>query len=354
MTATPAGWPAHADDDGALPPDAAESRPEPGGFNPSFRERGMTGSQPAGRSAAAGGTAVSVLADRLAAALVHHEPGWRLPRHSALARRYNVSPSEIDTAVEELVGRHLVRRLADGQIYRASPAEYLLSLEGVPGLLSFVDAMGGELCCRSRQVTWRLPPEDIGWALRVSAEQQVCVVRFLWTAGGEPAALCTTYVPGDVAGPAEVSGLPTILNLVRLTGINLGEDGIGAPAGSGTGSGAAGAASTTGPGNAAGPGTASGSAGRRLTGTPAALHIEMQAPPPSVARSLRLTPGQPAVMVTVRFDDTDSGRPVALSVAVLRPDMFRVVVQTEQPPLPDETAGNPSGSWTHAVDGWEP
>ena len=139
-----------------------------------------------------------------------------------------------------------------------------------------------------------------------------------------------------------------MLNLVRLTGISLGEDGIGAPASPGTASGAAGAANTT------GPGSASGSAVPRLTGTPAALHIEMQAPPPSVARSLRLTPGQPAVMVTVRFDDTDSGRPVALSVAVLRPDMFRVVVQTEQPPLPDETAGNPSGSWTHAVDSWEP
>jgi hypothetical protein len=29
-----------------------------------------------------------VLADRIAAALLHHEPGWRLPRHTALARRY--------------------------------------------------------------------------------------------------------------------------------------------------------------------------------------------------------------------------------------------------------------------------
>ncbi len=147
-----------------------------------------------------GGPAVSVLADRLAAALVHHEPGWRLPRHSALARRYNVSAAEIDAAVEELVGRHLVRRLADGQLYRASPAEYVIGLEGVPGLVSHVDAMGGEFSCRSRQVAWRLPPEDISWALRIPSGQQVCVVRFLWTAGGEPAALCTTYVPGDLAG----------------------------------------------------------------------------------------------------------------------------------------------------------
>jgi len=46
--------------------------------------------------------AAAVLADRLAAALVHHEPGWRLPRLTALARRYSVSSSEIDTAIDEL------------------------------------------------------------------------------------------------------------------------------------------------------------------------------------------------------------------------------------------------------------
>jgi hypothetical protein len=40
----------------------------------------------------------SVLAERMAAALLHHEPGWRLPRHSALARRYNVTTAEIAAA----------------------------------------------------------------------------------------------------------------------------------------------------------------------------------------------------------------------------------------------------------------
>ena len=270
----------------------------------------------------AAGPAVSVLADRLAAALVHHEPGWRLPRHSALARRYNVSVAEIDAAVEELVGRHLVRRLADGQLYRASPAEYIIGLEGVPGLASQVDAMGGEFSCRSRQVAWRLPPEDISWALKIPAGEQVCVVRFLWTAGGEPAALCTTYVPGDLAGqPDATAGLPQALGLLRLTGI----------------------AEVTTSGE-----------GQQLAGSPAALHIELQAPPPSVARSLRLTAGQPAMMVTVRFDDERTGRPVALTIAVLRPDMFRVVVQSPDPPLPDGDAGNLSGSWTHAVEDWEP
>jgi DNA-binding GntR family transcriptional regulator len=283
---------------------------------------------PADRAVQIAGPAVSVLADRLAAALVHHEPGWRLPRHSALARRYNVSAAEIYAAVEELVSRHLVRRLADGQVYRASPAEYVIGLEGVPGLMSYVDAMGGEFSCRSRQVTWRLPPEDISWALRLSADQQVCTVRYLWTAGGEPAALCTTYVPADMAsrpdagGPA---GLPTVLNLLQLTGV------ADSPAARPTND-----------------------AGHQLTGSATALHIELQAPPPSIARSLRLTAGQPAVIVTVRFEDLASGRPMALTIAVLRPDMFRVVVQTPLPPLPDRSAGSLSGSWTHAVEDWEP
>jgi DNA-binding GntR family transcriptional regulator len=328
MSAPQSGWAMAADDDDESPPQTrppAGSSDLPGRFNSSYRDRGLRGSR---KSAGLPlpGPAVSVLADRLAAALVHHEPGWRLPRHSALARRYNVSVAEIDAAVEELASRHLVRRLADGQLYRASPAEYVIGLEGVPGLLSYVDAMGGEFSCRSRQVTWRLPPEDIVWALRLEPDEQVCVVRFLWTAGGEPAALCTTYVPGDIASrpDADTPTLPAVLNLLQLTGV-ADEPAVGADDAD----------------------------AMPIAGSPTALHIELQAPPPSVARSLRLTAGQPAIMVTIRFDELDTGRPVALTIAVLRPDMFRVVVQTPRPPLPDGNSSNLSGSWAHAAEDWE-
>jgi DNA-binding GntR family transcriptional regulator len=257
--------------------------------------------------AASNGT---VLANRLAAAMVHHEPGWRLPRHTALARRYNVSPAEIENAVAELVSRHLIRRLPDGQLYRTSPAEYLIALEGVAGLGSILDPMGGDLACRSRQVSWRRVPEDISWALGLSAaEAGVCVVRLLWTVGGEPAASSTTYLPGDLAGPELSAGpgipLPAGLTLLPLA---LPEP----PA-------------------------------------PQALHIEMQPPPPAVARSLRLAAGQPATIVTVRFDDA-AARPVALTVAVLRSDLFRVVVQSPQRPLADSEAGSYCGAWTHAAE----
>jgi hypothetical protein len=59
-------------------------------------------------------------------------------------------------------------------------------------------------------------------------------------------------------------------------------------------------------------------------------------------------------MVTVRFDEVSAGTPLALTIAVLRPDMFRVVVESPHPPLPDGEGGNLSGSWTHVVEDWEP
>jgi DNA-binding GntR family transcriptional regulator len=297
--------------------------------------------------------AADVLADRIAAALVHHEPGWRLPRHTALARRYNVSTAEIDVALEELAARHLIRRLPDGQVYRVSPAEYLIPIEGVPGLASRADPMGGQIVCRSRQASLRQVPEDIGWALRVPPAEPVAVIRMQWTADGEPGALSTTYLlpevagpflnaPGSQGGPAGQGSDPAVgLTLLPVT---------------------VGAAESDEPGQPV------------SVGEPRAVHIEMQPPPPSVARSLRLAAGQPATLVTVRFDDPERHRPVALTVAVFRPDLFRIGVQAgghplAEGPMSDSTVSEStvsestafagtrdsfSGAWTHAVEGWEP
>jgi DNA-binding GntR family transcriptional regulator len=303
----------------------------------------------AGRSTgeAAGGDqlqarpAAEILADRLAMALVHHEPGWRLPRHTVLARRYNVSTAEIDAAISALVSRHLIRRLPDGQVHRVSPAEYVIPLEGVPGLHSRIDPMAGGLTCRTRQTSWRRVPEDIGWALHVDPAEQVWVVHTVWAAADEPAAYVTTYLSADAALAIPGVGPP-------------GTDETGAPAAPGTGSEPAGVP----PGGEAGE-----AAGARsppegdlvavgAVGTPAALHVEMQPPPPSIARSLRLSAGQPAAKVTVRFDEPATGRPAALTVAVLRPELFRIVVQTVEAPLPGEAGGVP-GAWARTTGGWD-
>jgi hypothetical protein len=99
------------------------------------------------------------------------------------------------------------------------------------------------------------------------------------------------------------------------------------------------------------PGAARSGAG--VTARPAGLYVELQPPAPSVARSLRLSAGRPAVNVTVRFD-SPAGDPMALATAVLRPDMFRVVIESPQAPRATSFADEDDVVWTHTAEGWEP
>src|ERR1700678_1331904 len=122
----------------------------------------------AGRKTAGGATrAAGVLADRMAAALVHREPGWRLPRASALARRNNVSLGEIDAAITDLARRSRLRRLPDGQLYRASPADYWIPVEGATGLGTRLDPMGSPMECHARHAALREATQDVAWAIGV-------------------------------------------------------------------------------------------------------------------------------------------------------------------------------------------
>jgi DNA-binding GntR family transcriptional regulator len=230
--------------------------------------------------------ASGVLADRMAAALVHREPGWQLPRRSALARRYNVSMAEIDVAIAELIRRSLIRRLPDGQLYRASPAEYLIPLEGIGGLSTRLDPMGGEINCTARHVSLRAAPQDVAWSLGVAGDNPVRVVRCAWAIGTEPVAVSTAYVPGALA---EADAEPDTFDAV-----------LKAPPGAFDGAG---------------------------TVHARAVDLELAPPQPSVARSLRLLPGESAVSVTIRFDDRAAGTPVGLTTVALKPHHFRVVIQ---------------------------
>ena len=230
-----------------------------------------------------------VLADRMAAALVHREPGWQLPRRSALARRYNVSMAEIDSAIVELTRRSLIRRLPDGQLYRASAAEYLIPLEGIGGLTTRLDPMGGEISCTARHVSLRAAPQDVAWSLGVAGQNPVRIVRCAWAVGAEPVAISTAYVPAATADAAadEPDTFEEILHTPPV-------------ASSGTGAG---------------------------TVLARAVDLELAPPQPSVARSLRLLPGQSAISVTVRFDDQATGNPAGLTIVTLKPHQFRVVIQ---------------------------
>jgi DNA-binding GntR family transcriptional regulator len=228
--------------------------------------------------------AAEVLADRIAAALVHREPGWRLPRRSALARRYNVSMGEIDAAIGDLTRRSLVRRLPDGQLYRASPADYWIPVEGATGIGTRLDPMGSPIECHSRHQSAREAPQDVAWAIGVPTGTPVQVIRSVWTVAGDPAAVSTAYLPDS---PAAEAG--------------------------GDGAGEFGAVLGALPG---------------LTAKPAAVCVEMAPPQPSAARSLRLSPGRPVISVTVRFENRERRQPAGLTVVLLRPELFRVAIET--------------------------
>jgi DNA-binding GntR family transcriptional regulator len=239
--------------------------------------------------------ASGVLADRMAAALVHREPGWQLPRRSALARKYNVSLAEIDTALGDLTRRSMIRRLPDGQFYRASPAEYLIPLEGVGGLGTQLDPMGGEIVRTARSMSVRPAPQYVAGALGLQARTPVRVIRSAWATGAEPVAMSTAYVPGAAAepAPAEPETFGDVLHAPSAG--RLGADAVYARA----------------------------------------AVVELAPPPPAVARGLRLPPGQPAISVTLRFDNRATGLPVGLTAVAMKPQYFRVVIQTGDP-LPHE------------------
>ena len=290
MTAGAAGRDHHR-----VPP---QSAPPPAEASPSASGPGVTGAPV---------RASTVLADRMAAALVHREPGWRLPRRTALARRYNVGLTEIDAALGDLSRRSLVRRLPDGQLYRASPADYWIPLEGATGLGTRLDPMGGTIACQTRHVSTREAPQDVAWALHLPCGAQIRVVRCVWVSEGDPAAVSTAYLSEPLAG----------------------ED--------------------AGPGPEAGqePEREFPSFGTVLNAVPAAaVSVEMSPPQPSIARSLRLSPGQPVITVTVRFDDPATGEPAGLTMVMLKPELFRVAIDTSEAPAGKSLAASPeSASW---------
>jgi hypothetical protein len=212
------------------------------------------------------------LADRIADALTHHEPGWRLPRPIVLARRYSASPPDVHRAVDELIAQHLVRRLPDGQLFKSSPAEALVPLGGVAGLGARLDPMGCEIICRSCHTSSRQVPRAVSDALGIALGEPACVVELVWTSNDEPVAVSTTYL----AGPAGLEDAPAW--------------------------------------------------------RPSGLAVELRPAPSDVAAGLKLRPGEPALLVTLSFHGDDAaGAGRAITATALRPEMFRVSVESSGP-----------------------
>jgi UTRA domain len=319
---------------------------------------------------------VQVLADRMAANLTHREPGYILPRRSALARRFQATTAEIDAAIEELVSRKLLRRLPTGELHRAGPAEYLVSLDGLAGVSSFVDPMDHVLSCTALRVSRLRAPADVAEALGLVPRAAVRVRRCLWSADGAPAASLATYVPekyaemliGSAPGTEDDQGPPP-----AMEGGHRPPPALQPPPPLST--------ALTMPGMLT-ESAAPGRPGPELV--PVAVRIEVQPPPRAVARRLRLASGAPALIVTARLDIAGPGEdagpggtaqvsvpgqrrgeperaPMALTVLALRPELFRVVLDTGGPPagaaaararasgqLPEGT-GNLDPRWQPAV-----
>jgi hypothetical protein len=63
------------------------------------------------------------------------------------------------------------------------------------------------------------------------------------------------------------------------------------------------------------------------------LHAEMQQPPGWAATALRLAAFEQALIVTAAFSDPGAAAVVAVTVAILRPDAFRLTASSPHPAL---------------------
>jgi DNA-binding GntR family transcriptional regulator len=257
-----------------------------------------------------------MLADRIAGSLVTHEPGWLIPRPSQLARRYQVGTEEVHAAIDHLVARRIVRRAPDGQLYRSSPAEYLLSLEGITGLGGSVDPMSGNLTCINCRTGREPVPEEAAQALNVTPGERVAAIRLAWALDDVPAAVSTTYMARVAAEPRVLASW--VAASVPVTELPLSP--VAADSMSGK------------------------QHGREWP--PCAVAIQMQPPSAAIARQLRIRTGQTAVLITVFSGDPNGRGPAVLTAAVLRPDMFRITVQS----MPStRTAGLLPAAWSLAT-----
>jgi DNA-binding GntR family transcriptional regulator len=237
------------------------------------------------------GSALGVLACRIAGSLVHHEPGWRMPRFSVLARHFGVSQEQVAEAVDQLAARRLVRREPDGRFSRSSPAEYHIPLSAGACLQTAIVPVSGALTCRAKTVSKEKLRDDLAWALRATAGEPGCVLKLQYADGDELAALSATYVTAAFR--------PLLDKLATEDGPDLLPLG-GDPAAAGRGR--------------------------------EAVQLEMQQPSAGVAGLMHLAPGEKAIVVTARIDERAVGGPTALTVAVLRPDRFRITVSSAETP----------------------
>jgi hypothetical protein len=219
----------------------------------------------------------------------------------------------------------LTDRTPDGRYLRASPAHYVLPLRGGPsGLRAFAYPAGGDLCVRSRTIAEHPVRHDIEWTLQLASDEPVWILQLGWAVGGSPGALTTTYLPRrlaesliadiDSAGPDAISAVLPLTPLATTSGRDGGWPGWLVPR---------------------------------------TLDACMQQPTRGAAQALGLGACQRAVMITARYDDLRDGTPVALTVAALRPEEFRITIASSDQPILADSAGLPTSGWSHVDGDWD-
>jgi DNA-binding GntR family transcriptional regulator len=267
---------------------------------------------------------LTVLTNRIAATLVHHDPGWRLPRPSALARHYNVGTDLVAAAIDELVARRLIRRLPDGQACRTSPAHYVLPVGHQHSVRVRADAVADDLTLKSWNATWSPAREDIRRTLGLQPGDSACMLQLLWTVADEPAAVTITYVTKDLADPLidAVKRADSISAVLPL------------------------------------PSRQTAAAGHHADHAvplePRMVHIEVRQAPPWAARHLCLAATEQAVVVTIRYDEPPLRTAGAITIAAFRPEAFRITLATPDPPLGAVAADDRAWSaWDHFSADWD-
>jgi hypothetical protein len=199
----------------------------------------------------------------------------------------------------------------------------LPSGSSLQGLRARADPVGGNLSVKSRTVSAHPVRDDIKCALQMAPDESAWTLQLLWVVGGEPAAITATYLAPQLAetvigepDPAVPDGICAVLPLTPLAG--------------------------GGKQDAAGPSWL----------LPRALHTEMQQPPRWAAQALGLTASQRAVIITARYDDMRDGKPMALTIAALRPDLLRVTIASSDEPIIGRCPGGVSPGWAHVDGDW--
>lgn len=139
------------------------------------------------------------LADQMASALIHQDPGARVLSENELSRLHTVSRLTARAALQELERRHLVRRIRGSGTFVARRVEYHISADMPPSFQATVRRSGGLPLMRLVDSTIVLPPGEVRSALELGPAARTLRLTRLGLVDGLLASHTTTWLPLGLA-----------------------------------------------------------------------------------------------------------------------------------------------------------